>query len=267
MNQPSNVQSGGNTSGPGSSGTDAAGNMFVTGNLTVGAQQMPGDNGQGVLRLANAAAVPSTNPVGGLTMFTQQGGVYVRDGNGTVSSMVNTLRTGATSWGAIAETVNHNTANNTVIQPASGELQLMQVGIEAGQTISNMGFVTGSTASVGPTHWWVGIWDQNYVQQAHSLDQTSTALPATTWQKLALTAPYMTPYSGNYYFGLVIASSVTQPSVVGSTVAGVFVSGTNAPTPGIGGRSSTGLTIPGVNLSTVATIPTAIGGYYYMYGI
>jgi len=267
MPSPMNVQANGNTNGPGVVGVDPAGGMFVEGSLTVGAQQVVGDNGVGVLRLANASTVPTTNPIAGLTFFVRNGGIFVMDQNGTTSSLINTLRTGSTSWNAIAETINHNAVTQTVIQPASGELQIMQVGIEAGQTISSIGFCTGGTAANGPTHWWACLLDKNLVQQAHSLDQTTTALPASTWQKLAMVTPYTTTYTDSYYIGLMVATSTTQPSLLSTTVQSQFVTGTNVPSPPIGGRSTGSLTTPGTDGVTQYATPTAIAGYYYAYAI
>lgn len=246
---------------------DANGNVTSIGSLTVGA----GVNGVGMapgqVYLVNSVP-PVNSPVGGAMLYAStSGGLYTKDINGTVSSLVSTLRTGATSWNAIAETINHNAVSQTVIQPASGELQIMSVGIEAGQTISNIGFCTGNTAATGPTHWWAAILDVNRVQLAHSADQTTTAMGSSTWFKLPMTTPYTTTYTGLYYLALMIATSGAQPSILAAQVQGAFVTGTNVPSPSVGGRSTTGLTVPGTDGVTTYAAPTGIGGFYYAYAI
>lgn len=238
-------------------------------NVVVGGSTALGDNGVGEVQFTNAASVPTTNPTGGVVVYSQNGGLYIRDPNGTVSSIVSTLRTGATSFGAIAETINHNAATSLSALP-SGELEIMSVGIEAGQLISNIGFCTASTAAVGPTHWWATLLDKNLVQQAHSADQLTAAIPANTWQLLPMVTPYRTTYTGLYYIGIMIATTVTQPTVIASNMPAVFVTGSNLPAGGpVGGRSSTGLTGPGTDGVTQYTTPTTLlaGGFYHAYAI
>lgn len=267
MSNPTSVHANGETQGPGVAAIDQYGNMFVEGNLTVGAQQVVGDNGVGVLRLATATKAPTTNPINGSALYGLQGSPWAMDVSGVKLSMLTPPHSGTASFGAAADTMSHNVVTNAVVQPASGELQLMQIWLAAGATISSIGFCTGSTAASGPTHWWACVVDKNYVQQAHSLDQTSTAMGTSTWFKLAMVTPLTATYTGQYFIGIMVATSTTQPSLLGSQVQGAFASGTNAPTPGIGGRSTGSLTVPGTDGTTTYATPTAIGGYYYAYAI
>lgn len=213
----------------------------------------------------NNAPVPAT-PTNGVDLFAIDGAPYVIDSNGTVIPLVNPPRGGAVTFNALYETANHNAVSQTVIQPPTAELQMMSILLSAGQVVSTIGFCTGVTAGVAPAHWWANLLDKNRLQLAHSADQLTAALPASTWQALSLTAPFTALYSGLYYVGLMIAAA-TVPSVLSSQMQGQFVTGANVPSPGPGGRSSTGLTIPGVDLSTVYAAPTSVGGFYYAYVI
>lgn len=151
--------------------------------------------------------------------------------------------------------------------PTSGTLYLMCITLGAGQSVGHIGFCTGATAASGPTHWWANLLDQGRVQQAHSADQTSTALPASMWQNLAMVTPYTATYSGLFYVGLTVVTSTTQPTILtpSGTPDGQFVTGTNAPTPLPGGLSSTGLTTPGTDGTTQYANPTAAGPVFFMY--
>lgn len=236
----------------------------TTGNLTAGGKLIA-SGGQGLNLLTGG--VPATPAGSSVTLYSQGGALYVIDAAGAVLPVGSLLHTGMTSFSALAESINHNAVSQTVIQPVSGELQLMSIGLQAGQVVTSIGFCTGVTAAITPTHWWAAVVDKNYLLAAHTADQLTAALPASTWQKLNLTAPYTATYTGLYYLALMVASSGTQPSVISATVQSQFVSGTNAPTPGVGGRSTTGLTAPGTDGVTTYATPTAIGGYYYAYAI
>lgn len=168
--------------------------------------------------------------------------------------------------GVLAETMHRYTASATAT-PASGTLYLQSIFLDMGQTVSTIGFITGLTAATGPTHWWTALLDSSYKLQAHSADQTNTAIPASTWNSTAMAAPYTATYSGAYLLGLMIATSSTQPTVLcGTTVPNAaLISGTGLIAPVPGGTSTTGLTTPGTDRTTTYAAPTAAANFYYMY--
>lgn len=247
-------------------GTDTvSGNLFGAANVVVGSTSVLGDNGTGEIQLANATSVPSTNPTGGALVYASGGGVFTRDPTGTVNAMSVGNRVGAPMPNALTETANRSTCGNS-LAVTSGTLYIYSVFLMAGQTVSNIGFCTGTTAANGPTHWWTALLDDTYKQQAHSADQTSTALPASTWQNLAMVTPYVATYSGTYYTALLVTTSVTQPTIVSNSGTPTqFVTGTDVPTPLIGGLSTTALTVPGTDNSTTYAAPTAATLTLYMY--
>jgi hypothetical protein len=249
------------------SGTSAVGgNATSAANLTVGSATALGDNGVGELQLANATSVPTTNPVGGTLIYASGGGVFHRDPAGHVTSVISPNRVGVVMPGGIAETANRSTVATLTTAVTSGTLYIFSIGLMAGESVGHIGFATGTVAANGPTHWWAALLDDTYKQQAHSADQTSTALPASTWQNLAMVTPYVATYTGTYYVGIVVTASVTQPTIASNAaIPTLFVTGTNAPTPLIGGASTTGLTTPGTDNSTVYAAPTAAIQTLYMY--
>lgn len=242
------------------------GNQTISGNLTVGSGTPTGDNGKGELQLAYANPVPTTNPSGGVAIYaTDSHGLFMRDNNGTVSSLLGNAQTSATTEGAVAETMHTYTASGSS-SPASGTLYIQKVFIPAGKTVANIGFVTSTTAATGPTHWWAALLDNNYKQIAHSADQLTAAIPASTWQNLPMTAPVNITRTGTYYLAVMIAAT-TPPTLACATTAPltVFVTGANAPTPFPNGASTSGLTAPGTDGSTVYAAPTATSAPYYLY--
>jgi len=168
--------------------------------------------------------------------------------------------------GSIAETCHRYTASSAST-PNGGTLYLMSTTLTAGQVVGHVGFCTGANAGVAPTHWWAALLDSSYVQQAHSADQGSAALPASTWQSLAMTAPYTATYTGTYYLGLCFTATTTIPNILAPTFnpAAQFITGTAVRTPVLGGTSTTGLTTPGTDGTTTYIAPTTSGPTFYMY--
>lgn len=247
--------------------TVASGNPTYLGtNLTVGATSGLGDNGSKEIQLANAATVPTTNPTGGSAIYGVNGTPYNRDPNGAVRPLVAGPQAVAATPGSLAETIQRYSVT-TSSAPVSGTLYVQQIYLPAGTSVGHVGFATGTTAASGPTHWWAAVLDSTYKQQAHSADQLTAAIAASTWFNLAMATPYTTTYSGVYYLALVIATSTTQPTILqsGTTPAAQFITGTGAPTPLINGASTASLTAPGTDGTTTYAAPTAASAPFYLY--
>lgn len=200
--------------------------------------------------LAGNSLVTATSLAAGTTgnMITGPASVY---GVGS-SSLAQTIPTYAASTSAA---------------PVSGTLYVQAVFLPAGVNVKKIGFATGTTAASGPTHWWVALLDSSYKQQAHSADQATGALAASTWQNLTLATPYTTTYSGTYYLALMVATSTTQPTILqaGSAPAAQFITGTGAPTPLPNGASTASLTTPGTDGTTTYTAPAAASAPFFLY--
>ena len=208
--------------------------------------------------------VPPT-PVGGVTFYPSGGSGYTMDSSGNSYSMVDANPVGANTSGALAETMARALASGQTAL-TSGTLEISEVFLVAGQSIGHLGFAVGTTAAVTPTHWWGALLNSAYLQVAHTADQGSAAIPASTWQALALVTPYKVPATGRYYVALCMVAA-TMPTLCGSAAApaAAMVTGTGAPTPLIGGSSTTGLTTPGTDGTTTYLAPTAAAAVPYGY--
>lgn len=111
------------------------------------------------------------------------------------------------------------------IQPATGTLQLTAIYLTANQTISNINFLSGTTAEATGTHLWFALYDDgrgsSTANQLALLGQTpdqtgAAAFAANTNLGLALITPYTTQYSGIYYVGVMCAAGTT-PQLFGNT--------------------------------------------------
>jgi hypothetical protein len=67
-------------------GTFAGGSLAVSGNAGVGTSTQFG-SGAGVLGMANATTVPTTNPTGGGVLYIQAGALKYRGSSGTVTTI------------------------------------------------------------------------------------------------------------------------------------------------------------------------------------
>lgn len=169
--------------------------------------------------------------------------------------------------GSIAESCHRYTVSGSMT-PTSGSLYLFSTALTIGQSVGHLCIGNGSTATTATSHWWLALLDKTYTLQAHTADQLTTNVAASTWYSLAVANSYTATYTGQYYLGLMVATSAgAQPSFLSPTfsAAAQFITGTNIPTPLLGGVSSTGLTAPGTDGTTQYIAPTATAGCAYMY--
>lgn len=227
--------------------------------------ELTGGTMTGPLGLANAAAPAAV--AGTAVVYSASGAPWTVDPSGARRSMISpSVEQSAGSAGAICETSHRYTIAGTA-SPASGTLTIMAVSIAAGQSIGHIGWCTGSQAAVNPTHWWAALLDNTYTLQAHTADQLTAAMAASTWQLLPTVNPYVATYTGAYYLGLMVTTSTTQPSILAPTFSPIIqlITGANNPGPLLGGPSSTSLTAPGTDGTTVYAAPTTITPALYMY--
>jgi len=205
---------------------------------------------------------------GKTVLYSASGTPYAVDPTGARRSMISpSVEQSSPSAGAVCETSHRYTIAGTTA-PASGTLTISSVSIAAGQPIRSIGWCTGSTAAVNPAHWWAALLDNTYTQQAHTADQLTAPMSASTWFLPPVVTPYTASYTGTYYLGLMVATSAgTQPTVLAPSFAPIIqmITGTNNPGPLIGGPSSAGLTTPGTDGSTAYSAPTTVAPALYMY--
>lgn len=247
----------------------SGGTISVTGTaisgavLRVNTAASLGDNGVGEIQGANATTVPSTNPTGGAVAYVRNGSWWSRDPNGTISPMVSPSEVSASPTGALGETIPRFAVNSVTqaIGATTGTVYMTGLWLPAGLTITNVNWVTGSTAANTPTHWWLGISDNGGVQRGHTADQTSGAIAANTLISKALASTYTTTYTGLYYV-LVSVTATANPTASGVAAP----SNMNVTSPLLAGVSpSAAQSTPGTDGTTTYTVPSAAGGIPYAY--
>src|SRR5436853_217530 len=105
--------------------------------------------------------------------------------------------------------------------PASGTLQMSAIWLPSGFVLNNIAVRSGTTGANGPTHWWFSLYGNSLGLLAATADQTSTAWAASTSKVLAIatiasgaSASFTTIYSGLYYVGFLMTSTVSNVSLV-----------------------------------------------------
>ena len=146
---------------------------------------------------------------------------------------------------------------------SSGVMSVMQVPLRQGETISSMVLYTSGTAGASITHGWYVLLDENLKVLGVTADQTAGGkwTSTATAYSLGFTSPFVTPYAGIYYVGVMLAGT-TMPNFLGSPS---LASGANQTIlPAVTGQIGTGLTTP----PTVGSSYSSIGGNQYpMYSI
>lgn len=232
-------------------------------NVLVGGTAALGDNGVGEMQLANATTVPTTNPTGGGLVYAKNNTAWYRDANGVVSPMVSPSEVSASPTGALGETIPRYAVNSATqaIGATTGTVYMVGVWLPAGLVVTNINWVTGSTAAGTPTHWWLGIADSGGVQRGHTADQTTGAIAANTLISKALTSAYTTTTTGLYYL-LISVTATTNPTASG--IAAPTNMGVTSPLLA-GVSPSAAQSTPGTDGTTTYTAPTTAGGVPYVY--
>jgi len=153
----------------------------------------------------------------------------------------------------------------TTIQMTSGSASIAAIRLAAGQTVATAGFVTSTTAAITPTHWWLCLLDNTYTCRATTADQLTGAIAASTWFNIAFAASYTATYTGLYYLGVMIAAG-TVPTLCGATAPlAAMVTAATAPTPLLGGVSTTSQTTAPTAGTTALVAPTAAAVTPYLF--
>ena len=99
---------------------------------------------------------------------------------------------------------------------AGGVLRAQLVYIPPGVSITRLSFATGTTAAVGPTHWWMGLHSSTGTLLANTADQLTAAIGATLVFDVATTATYVTTDPTGFYYVSLVFSGTTPPTVLAS---------------------------------------------------
>ena len=152
---------------------------------------------------------------------------------------------------------------NGIRTVASGYLHMVGIWLPAGATVSNISFVSATTAMVAGTNQWFALFDGSRVKRAISADDTSTAWGANALKTLAMTTPYVIPTDGLYYIGYCVAAATPPTFECATDGGGVLAARSLAPI--LYGRADSGLTNPASCPSTAATLDVFSNSQQYGY--
>lgn len=163
---------------------------------------------------------------------------------------------------SVCETLLRGDVAGNVTAPASGTLLLVGGGIiPAGETITRVGFVSGTTAGGVLTNQFFCIVNADTLAViAKTADDLATAWAANTLKELVLSAPLSILEDTPVYIGLAVAAT-TVPSLAGALLQTAAIA---ALAPILVGTSTAGLTTP-ASLGATAGALTAVAGVPYAY--
>jgi hypothetical protein len=128
--------------------------------------------------------------------------------------------------------------------------------LQAGQIVTNISFVSATTAANTPTNYWFALYSPSGAAlRAQTADQTSTAWGANTVKTLALVAPYTVTASGIYYVGIMVKAT-TPPTLAGVALHNAVLAGNMVGSMSVLAQTS-GVTLTDTAPASIAT-PTTI---------
>ncbi len=95
----------------------------------------------------------------------------------------------------------------------SGVMTSVALYLEKGDLVTNLTFVSATTAAGTPTNWWFALYDTSSTPAllAQTADQTSTAWAANTAKTVALSTAYLVAKSGLYWAAIMVKAT-TPPT-------------------------------------------------------
>jgi len=130
----------------------------------------------------------------------------------------------------------------------SAVMTSVPVWLEAGDTVTNLTFISAGTGAGTPTHWWFALYSSASTPalMAQSADQLTGAWAADTAKTVALSTPQKITTSGIYRAAITVVAT-TVPTLVGTVGAKSVLAGE----VDLAQTSGTGLT--GTAPATIAT--------------
>jgi hypothetical protein len=109
---------------------------------------------------------------------------------------------------------------------ATGVMTAVQLWLTAGDVITSLSWVSGSTAAGTPTNYWTALYSDAAVPAllGQSADQLTAAWAADTWKTLALASPITVPKSGKYWAAINVTAT-TPPTLMGMQAAKPVLAG------------------------------------------
>lgn len=150
----------------------------------------------------------------------------------------------------------------TVVTLTAGSVFQAPLYLRSGQTVTNLSYYTGASATSTPTNQWIGLAFPAGLSGATatakcvaiSADGLTTAHAANTLVTTALSTPYLVPTSG-FYIAFICIAGTTGPTASAGVTMGTVGRGGFAPWPF--GVADTGKTTPYAVGATVGATTAA----------
>lgn len=196
-----------------------------------------------------ALATPAQHPV-----------VTLMGSNGQAVNLTEDRTLTRSVWpaGAVGQTFPRQLAVTNASILATGVLSMAAVPLLAGEVVTNISFVSGTTAAGVPLNQWFALYSSARALLGITLDDTTTAWAADTVKTRALTTPYSIPTTGLYYVAICVVAT-TVPTLRGATATAAV----NGVAPISSGHAGGGFTTPAsapnpaAALTAVASTPYA----------
>lgn len=145
----------------------------------------------------------------------------------------------------------------------SGVMLSVALPLQQGDLVTNLTFVSATTAAGTPTNYWFALYSSASTPAllSQSADQTSTAWAANTAKTLALGTPQVITTSGVYYAAIMVAAT-TPPTLLGKSVGIAAAAGAILSSKILAQTSGSSLTTTApatiASPTTVANVPLVI---------
>ena len=166
--------------------------------------------------------VPKPSGTGGTVLVDMDDGASRRDLNrffprwaAVDSASAGSQFLNGNPGGVFRESIDRRLAGTNSSALTTQVMTSVAVPVREGDVISNVTFVSATTAAGTPTNWWFAIYDSSatpaLIQQ--SADQLTAAWAANTAKTLALAASYTVPSDG-YLWASIMVKATTPPTLM-----------------------------------------------------
>lgn len=196
------------------------GAAYVTGGVQFGATLSDfGGGAGGVVGITNATTVPSTNPSNGAVVYAEGGVVKVRQLDGSIVPLEINPNPGPSANALIGWAYDVSAATSNVAL-ATGVVHMSKVWVSKPTTITNVLMRTVSTAGVGLTNCYMGLYDLAGNRLGVTADLSTSWMGSTGNRVHALTAGVpVTP--GWYFVAFLMGAATTAPGISRSAVSDI----------------------------------------------
>lgn len=126
--------------------------------------------------------------------------------------------------GGAVSNIDRNTSMSNLAALTTQIMLSTALPLVKGTTVTNLTFVSATTAAGTPTNWWFALYSPEGNLIAQTADQTTAAWASATAKTLALTTPHTTTATGVYRAAIMVKAT-TVPSLAGITLLNTAIAG------------------------------------------